>query len=497
MLTTLNNAPHELLGSAFPDYFKSYTNEALAVPLSLSEETNVRAKAAKTVDWIIALGGAPKGAGKEAARYITFSMLRSILDATKIPEEIKRLADPRLVAGCVELMAPMESLFGYECGYVCFRILNFAINACLLKLAGRLDDTIRRMGLASDSLLLFWGDSATEVYLDLQRTETIALRLCTAFTPDVLDQLVELLHANQKQYFIVLRVLQSVGLSGLMLILRAHIQDGGIETPGNMHGGALNESLMHSYSRLLWRYLLAVPVFIKHEAQAVYQIHLHVTYWARFRDSHYIDIEDSRNLLQALNERLLSSRMLHLTGAMILLRFVEPLVVPGCEDLIPTLVERSLRLMWSSILNDGPGTNTARTLVGGFLTSIRYILQEVEPKYLKQQKWIVELVECIIDEGLTDLVLRVLVAAPDFVPGQQGATERLYDAASEFYEELLYVVPKSYLALRLNNSGVLADWRKYANHFFGAGTALQASSSSSLRSTRKACGEVVIHMLLA
>ncbi|CAE6510409.1 unnamed protein product [Rhizoctonia solani] len=469
MLTTLNNSPHGLLGSAFPDYFKSYTNEALAVSLSRSEETDVRAKAAKTVNCIIALGGAPKGAGREAAKYITFSMLESIIDAIKTPEEIKRLADTRLVVGCVELMAPMESLFGYEYGYVCFRILNLAISACILKRAGRLDDTIRRMGRASDRLLVFWGDSAAEVYLDLQRTETIALKLCAAFTADVLDRLVELLHANQKQYFIVLRVLQSMGLSGLMLILRAHIQDGGIETRGNMHGGALNKSLMHLYSRLLWRYLLAVPVFIEHEAQALYEIHLHVTYWARLRDSHYIDIEDSRNLLQALNERLLSSRMIHLTGAVILLRFVEPLVVPGCEDLIPILLERSLRLVWSSILSDGADTNTARTLVGGILTSIRYILQEVHPKYLKQQEWVVELVECIINEGLTDLVLRVLAAAPDFVLGQQGATERLYDAASEFYEELRYVVPKSYLALRLKDSGVLADWRKYANHFFEIG----------------------------
>ncbi|KDN34755.1 hypothetical protein RSAG8_12164, partial [Rhizoctonia solani AG-8 WAC10335] len=367
----------------------------------------------------------------------------------------------------------------------------------MVKQAGRLDHTVGRMRLASESLLLFWGDSATEAYLDLERKKTIAPGLCAAFTAAVLDRLLELLHVNQKQYFIVLKELQSMGLSGLMLVLRAHIQVGGIETPSNMHGGAMTEGLMQPYSRLLWRYLLAVPVFIEHEAKAVYEIHLTVTYWARFRDSHFVDIEDSRNLLQALNERLLSSRMIHLTGALILLRFVEPLVVPGCEDLIPTLVERSLRLMWSSILNDGPGTNTARALVGGFLTSIRYIFQEVEPKSFNHQPWIVNLIDCIIDESLTDLVLRVLVAAPDFVPDQQDPTERLYNVASEFYEELVYIAPKSYLTLRLNDAEVLADWHKYANHFFGAGDALQAPPSSSLHSTRKGCGEVVMHTLMA
>ncbi|EUC58859.1 hypothetical protein RSOL_282260 [Rhizoctonia solani AG-3 Rhs1AP] len=493
MLTTLNNERHGHWGRAFPDYLESYTNQALAVPTPPPDEPTMRVKAV-TIDMIDALGWVLNGVGKMAAKHISLSMLKSILDASKNPEGMKELANPKLVAGCVELLGVVEPLFGYEYGYVCFRILNLAIGACMLRKAGQLGDTLGRMSLASESYSVFWADCAVVVYSDLQGKGAVSLGLCAAFTADVLDRLVELLYANQKQYFIILKELQSMGLSGLMLVLRAHIQDGGVETPSNMHGGALNERFKQPYSRLLWRYLLAVPVFIEHEAQAAYEIHLYVTYWARFRDSHFVDLEDSRNLLQAFNERLLSTRMVHLTGVMILMRFVEPLVVRGCEDLIPTLVERSLRLMWSSVINDGPDTSTARALVGNLLTCIRYILQEVEPKSFKYQQWIVDLVDCIIDEGLTDLVLRVLVAAPDFVPDQLDATERLYNAASEFYEELVYIAPKSYLTLRLNDSGTLTDWQKYITHFFGAG---DISQESALRSTRKGCGEVIVHTLMA
>ncbi|EUC58858.1 hypothetical protein RSOL_282250 [Rhizoctonia solani AG-3 Rhs1AP] len=424
MLTTLNNDRHALWGRAFPNYFESYTYQALAVPRSLAalEVANVLAKAAKTIQWIIALGKAPRNARQGAARYITLSMLKSVLHATKIPQEITRLADPGLIEGCVELMASVEPLFGYEYGYVCFRILNLAISACMLKRVGRLDTTIQRMSSASESLLVLWEDTAALVYWDIRRGGRIALGLCLVFTADALDRLMELLHINQKQYFIVLKVLQSMGLSGLMLILRGHIQVGGVEIMNNTRRGDLVESHIQPYSRLLWRYLLAVPQYIEHESQAVYEIHIHVTYWARFRDAHFIDIEDSRNLLQALNEYLLLPSTSRLVGAMILLRFVEPLVVPGCEDLVPTLVERSLRLMWNSILDDGPSTSTARVLVTSVLTSIRYIFQEIKPKTFSHQKWIVKLVDAIFDESLTDLVLRVLVASPDFVPGQQGTT---------------------------------------------------------------------------
>ncbi|CAE6476559.1 unnamed protein product [Rhizoctonia solani] len=497
MLTTLNNGRHELWGGTFPNYFESYTNQALAVPLSSLEEVNVWAKVAKTVEWIIALGGAPKNARQGAARYITLSMLKSLLDVTKIPQEINRLADPRLVAGCVELMASVESLFGYEYGYVCFRILNLAISACMLKRVGRLDTTIQRMSSASKSHLIFWEEAAGFVNWDIRRGGRIALGLCLVFTADALDRLIELLHVNQKQYFIVAKILQSMGLSGLMLILRAHIQVGGVPISSKTSSGDLVESLVQPYSRLLWRYLLAVPVSIKHEARAVYEIHIYITSWARFRDSHFIDVEDSRNLLQALNECLLVPSTARLMGAMILLRFVEPLVVPGCEDLVPTLVERSLRLMWSSIIEDGPDSSTAPVLVTSVLRYIRYIFQEIKPKTFRHQPWISKLFDAVVGEGLIDLVLRVLVAAPDFIPGQQDLTERLYNIAPEVYEELAHLAPTPYLTQRLNDSGALVEWQKYTNHFFGAGEVLRASSSSSIRSTSKTCGEVIIHTLKA
>ncbi|CAE6417129.1 unnamed protein product [Rhizoctonia solani] len=483
MLTALNNDRHGFWGRSFPGYFKSYTNQAVATPLSPLEEPQVRTKAAKTVEWIIALGRTPRGDRHGAARYITLSMLKSILDATKIPEEIKRLADLRLIPGCVGLITSVEPVFGYEYGYVCFRILNFAIGACLLKQIGRLDDTIERMRSASDGHLVFWSDAAAVVYWDIRHAGRIILGLCLIFTEDSLDRLMNLLHDNQKQYFIVLKALESMGLSGLMLTLRAHIQVRGVVMSNKTKCGDLVESRIQPYSRLLWRYLLSVPTFIEHEVQAVYEIHIDVTYWARFRESYFIDVEDSRNLLQALNEKLVTSSMTQLTRGMILLRFVEPLVVPGCENLVPTLVERCLRLMWNAIENNDTCSSTARVVITTVLMSIRYIFQEIKPKSFDHQQWIVQLVDTIINESPTDLILRVLITAPDFVPGQQDVTERLCNIASEFYEDLVYLVPRSYFISRLRDSGVLADWHKYVNHFLGEDT-LEAPTGRSLCSSR-------------
>ncbi|CAE6476526.1 unnamed protein product [Rhizoctonia solani] len=496
MSTIPNIEFHGLWGRTFPNYFESYTNQALAVPLSAPDELDLRAKAAEIIQWIVILGAAPKNITQGLAKLIPMSMLKLVLEATKIPEEISRLANPRLVAGCVELMASVEPLFGYERGYVCFRILNLAISACMLKRAGRLDTILQRMSSVSESHLLFWEDTAALAQWDIRRGGRIALGLCPDFTANALDRLIELLHVNQKQYFITLKALGSMGLSGLMLILRAHIQVERVPISSNTNSGDLVESLVQPYSRLLWRYLLVVPS-IKHESQAIYEIHVHITHFARCRDSYFIDVEDSRNLLQALNEYLVSSSTIRLAGGMILLRFVEPLVVPGCEDLVPVLVERSLRLMWSSILDDGPGSSTVQTLVTNALTCIRYIFQEIRPKTFSHQQWIVKLVDAIIDESLTDLVLRVLVAAPDFIPGQQDVIERLYHVASQVYEELVHIAPKSYLTLRLNDSGTLVDWQKYIFHFIGAGDVLRPTASSSLHSISKACGEVIIHTVVA
>ncbi|CAE7111276.1 unnamed protein product [Rhizoctonia solani] len=229
MLTTLNNERHGSWGRVFPGYFKSYTNQALAAPLSPSEDASARINATKTIQWIIALGMAPKGAGIEANRYISLPMLKSIIDAAKIPEEVQRLADPRVVTGCVELMASVEPVFEHEYGYVCFRILNLAIGACMLRQFGQFDRTMERMSSAPVSLVLFWSDVAALVHWDIKRGGRLALGLCGEFTAGTLDRLVELLHSDQKQYFIVLKVLQSTGLAGLMLVLRANLQSQYIE----------------------------------------------------------------------------------------------------------------------------------------------------------------------------------------------------------------------------------------------------------------------------
>ncbi|KAH7320364.1 hypothetical protein B0J17DRAFT_298531 [Rhizoctonia solani] len=79
---------------------------------------------------------------------IHLSSLKDALSLASDPATIHHLVNPPLISGCIQLMQTIInqtpgviSPISYECGYLCFRLLGVALDTCLMREWGKLDDT--------------------------------------------------------------------------------------------------------------------------------------------------------------------------------------------------------------------------------------------------------------------------------------------------------------------------------------------------------------------
>ncbi|KDN37885.1 hypothetical protein RSAG8_09859, partial [Rhizoctonia solani AG-8 WAC10335] len=215
------NEPHPFWGRQYPQYTVYYTTEALATPLISAGESRSLTVVSETIDKICKLGNSRTNASVD---HITLPMLTGLLDAIRDPGQLRFMAEPNLVSGCVSLMASVSpSALQYEYGYVCFRILVISLNACIMKHAGCLEETIARMNgvSASQRLPTFWGTSSWLIYQKSRGSQQIIpMKL---LDEPVLDQLLKLLYHDEKLFLVVSKRTGSLGLSGLIFVLFTHL----------------------------------------------------------------------------------------------------------------------------------------------------------------------------------------------------------------------------------------------------------------------------------
>ncbi|KEP46277.1 hypothetical protein V565_208170, partial [Rhizoctonia solani 123E] len=338
-------------------------------------------------------------------------MLENLLDVVNAPEELNRLADPRIIAGCVSLMAIMN--LSYEYGYISFRILVLALNCCLLKHVGDLDHVIWQMSTVPKSLRLniFWGESASMIFSEVEGGERLSDVFGSgSFNEYKLDQLLNLLHADQKNLFVVLKSTKSLGLSGLMFVLWKHIEAEGAKRSNPIH---FFDERVNQLGRILWRYILAVPD-IKLESEAAVLIHNEIFLIAQLSDQKFIDLEDSRYVLQALIDRLAATPPVTTDESAALIKFFEPLTVPGCEDLVPDMIGLSIERMWNSLIDEP--ADVVRFALASHLLHFRRIFKRLKPKYGHTHPWVTRLMDKIIQADLVDLIIRSMLTATEFNP---------------------------------------------------------------------------------
>ncbi|CAE7159552.1 unnamed protein product [Rhizoctonia solani] len=226
---------------------------------------------------------------------------------------------------------------------------------------------------------------------------------------------------------------------------------------------------MQPFSRILWRYLLAIPSFSS-ESEAILAIHNQIAPMVRLNDNNFIDLDDSRYVLLAFIGRLTETPPMMVGESAALMRFVEPLIVPGCEDLVPDMIQGTIEIMWDSAINQPAESDIVRFAIGSHLLHFRQIFIKLRPSYDHEQPWIEKVVDNILHGDLVDVIVRSMLTATEFNPDSANAETKLFSAAVETFAELSRLYTSSGIATRLQESGKLLDWFKYTDHFFDVGS---------------------------
>ncbi|EUC62647.1 hypothetical protein RSOL_424630 [Rhizoctonia solani AG-3 Rhs1AP] len=402
---SLSDEPHPLWGRQYSQYTTSYTNEALSAPLISNREFHSQTVASETISYIRKLGISRTNASVD---YITLPMLMDLHEEVRDPGKLRFMADPGLVSGCVRLMASVKpSALQYEYGYVSFRILVIALNACSMKHLGYLEETIAHMNSASlaDRLSTFWGASSWLFYQKSRANQPV---IPVGLVDEaVLDQLLNLLYHDEKLFLVVSKRTCSLGLSGLMSVFLTHATD--TKSQDDHH-----KQVIRPYVRIFWRYLVVISN-AEAEEIAIFDLQTRIAPLARLYHEKPVDVEDSVNLVRALNDRLASIRPASALIVAAMLRFVAPMVVPGCEELIPTTVKLCIEILWNS-LSSGTDAMYARQTVLNFLLYLRDMLMALKPPQFNHQPWIWEVVDHVIKGDVLDLALRVFSTVSGFNP---------------------------------------------------------------------------------
>ncbi|CAE6455461.1 unnamed protein product [Rhizoctonia solani] len=245
MTHALSNHEHYRWGLPVHSYPKLYTKHRIAASLQpsnslvLAKHTDWRSIAIATIGDICKLDQLTPHPHviETAAARITLHTLKSVLELTRFPSEFVNFALPSLIAGSIVLMSSVQPTpFSYEYGYLCFRILVFSLNTCLIKHGRNLDYTIQRMSSAAPGrhLSFFWQGAADLLIGELGSIARLEKRLTQIVNHGPqqfpvlelpkLDMLLNVLHRDRKQFLVALMTADSLQLSSLLFILWKYLE---------------------------------------------------------------------------------------------------------------------------------------------------------------------------------------------------------------------------------------------------------------------------------
>ncbi|CAE6487797.1 unnamed protein product [Rhizoctonia solani] len=274
MTVPQSNEIHQQWGSTITEYPKFYSNTSLSgnseAPVDETDRAIGRDVALRTIEQICMMdhSSIEEPCNTELVNYITLEQLRCISKLARCPGELDNFALPRLVAGCVTLMVSIKpSPFHYEYGYLCFRIIVIAINTCLLKHGRDSTEPLRIPTYFPNNYLTdLWTETAILLKAELAGYsevffEKTDMRSGPRTAPYLealrLDVLLALLHDNQKNFTILLKEANSLGLSGLMYVLLKFVE----KNKADMSEEQYQERFLIPYTRIFYRYRLFVPDF--------------------------------------------------------------------------------------------------------------------------------------------------------------------------------------------------------------------------------------------
>ncbi|KEP46705.1 hypothetical protein V565_185000 [Rhizoctonia solani 123E] len=508
MSEIISHETSEYWGLTVDHYPRLYQNDALSTltQVILDDEHRGlwRQDALRTMEDICMLSD-PKLdllISAEIHKRVTLEKLKLVHKLSLNVNELDNFALSRLVAGCVILLLSVKpSPLYFEYGYLCFRIMVISLNFCLLRYAYRSDPDAREMHDDSDdnniSLLNLWTACAGLLRVELTGCAKEFYGSSYAGPPGhwnitlleqpKFEELLNVLHTDQKNLTIALKGSRSLGLSSFMYVLWKFI-----ETKRAVIGiDEYQERFLKPYSRILYRCFLVLPRF-KSELSAAKLVSCLVdTPEFMLVDSKPVDLEDSRNMIQAYTRYLKyesQKNALDVLQSFRMLAFVTPLVTPGCDDLIPDAFKATMQTIWQILLAPRLEPIKPAETLEFVLQCLWVILTRLEPSFEEDcpEPWIFDLTKSIITSDLVGIMLRVALYATS--PTNERARQKSLSSSTSshsreavdgehmlktlrkiahFSMDIMSLIPDETLEHRLRESGSFRDWRKYLT-FFGS-----------------------------
>ncbi|CUA70929.1 Putative callose synthase 6 [Rhizoctonia solani] len=474
-------------GRTIQDYPIYYSWESLTaayqVPVDEASRAIGREVALRTIEQIstIAHPSVQASLNTELVHLITLEKLQHILELPRYPGELDNFALPGLVAGCITLMSTVKpSPFHYEYGYVCFRIMVIALNTCLLKHGRDPNEALQipNAYFPTNYLADLWRQTAFLLLADLQgRSEVFPEMPNMRLGPQALshleamrlDVLLDLLHGDQKNFSILLKEFNSLGLSGLMYVLSKFVE----KNKADMNKERYQDRFLIPFTRIFYRYRLLVPDFTI-ELQTVKRIHnAGMLVGEMCGKPPNADLEDSRNIMEAFSRSMGAPEPTRLPDCLGLMNYASKFVMPGCEDLVGKMGEAAIQVVWNFIPAGQPDV-----LMQGLallLKAITIMFDDLNLSRIDKQPWMDSLLDSVFEADIMSLLLRLALLIPTLC--SENPECRLDEAIQEFVEILEYV-PRNHLRARFLDSGTLRLWRKYLL-YFGSSNLLSPSKPNA------------------
>ncbi|CAE6534715.1 unnamed protein product, partial [Rhizoctonia solani] len=161
--------------------------------------------------------------------------------------------------------------------------------------------------------------------------------------------------------------------------------------------------------------------------------------------------------------------------------FVAPMFTPGCEDLVPSIIDSSFWVLWKTWSKTD--VDTAVKVVQAYGVYFWQIFNGIlKPSCSSSEPWKFKLVDTIMRSDILELIFQVAVK---FSESPTRNTEqitrdrinKLLDNIILFWEKMVDYTPKEYFEQRLIESGMIDNWFRCLTDFTGR---LYARSPSGL-----------------
>ncbi|CAE6469816.1 unnamed protein product [Rhizoctonia solani] len=469
------NSEYHRWGLPIQSYPKLYTRDAIAAHFQtssvLTNNADWRSMAITTISDICKLVQTTRQnpSVETISARITLQMLKSVLELTRYPLEYENFALPSLVAGSAVLMSSVHPTpFSYEYGYLCFRILVFSLNTCLINHGRNLGFTIRRMSSAPPGTHLgfFWDGAADLIAGELSPmiAEKRLTHILNPRPPQVpvlerskIDMLLKLIHKDQKNFLVALMTADSLQLSGLMFLFYKYLEIERITRKGDEY----TQKLFLPFSRIFRRYRLVFPE-INHETDLTRLIYTSLPTMSDLQDKMSIDLDDSRNIIHAYNRCMKTSQAVYCKDAIHFMGFVAPLFAPGCEYLLPSLLESTFWMLWNTWSRSD--IDTLVTVVQGYGVCFWHLFENnLKPLPLNPEPWRFELVEAIMKSDILEFVFRVALMLSEYQIHSTGRVAKarikdFLDTMISFWEKATDYTPNEHFGQRMMKSGAIDYW---------------------------------------